>query len=97
MNLNGKNFIEQNMFLGEGILLFESKYFAEQFQNSYLFNCTNDLKLVGVSQSHLKEIMYLKEKYKVPVKLFDQFSSDLNKRPYHFWDLDVADIEMYIR
>lgn len=29
MNLNGKNSIEQNLFLKEGILLFESKYFAE--------------------------------------------------------------------
>ena len=34
---------------------------------------------------------------KVSVKLFNQFTSDLNKWPYHFWDLDVADIEMYIR
>ena len=39
----------------------------------------------------------LKDKYKVSVKLFNQFTSDLNKCPYHFWDLDVADIEMYIR
>lgn len=97
MNLNGKNSIEQNLFLKEGILLFESKYFAEQFQNLYLLNCDNNVKLVGVSQQHLKEIMYLKDEYKVSVKLFNQFTSDLNKWPYHFWNLDVADIEMYIR
>ena len=97
MNLNGKNSIEQNLFRTEGILLFESKYFAEQFQKLYLLNCDHNIKLVGVSQSHLKEIIYLKNKYKVSVKLFNQFTSDLNKLPYHFWDLDVADIEMYIR
>lgn len=45
----------------------------------------------------MKEIIYLKDKYKVSVKLFNQSTSDLNKGPYHFWDLDVADIEMYIR
>ena len=49
-----KNSIEQNLFLKEGILLFESKYFAEQFQNFYLLNCDNNVKLVGVSQQHLK-------------------------------------------
>ena len=97
MNLDGKNSIEQNLFLKEGILLFESKYFAEQFQNLYLLNCDNNIKLVGVSQQHLKEIVYLKDRYKVTVRLFNQFTSDLNKWPYHFWDLDVADIEMYIR
>ena len=97
MNLNGKNSVEQNLFLKEGILLFESKYFAEQFQNLYLLNWDNNVKLVGVSQQHLKEIVYLKDRCKVSVRLFNQFTSDLNKRPYHFWDLDVADIEMYIR
>jgi hypothetical protein len=81
MNLDGKNSIEQNLFLKEGILL----------------NCDNNVKLVGVSQQHLKEIVYLKDRYKVTVRLFNQFTSDLNKWPYHFWDLDVADIEMYIR
>lgn len=55
MNLNGKNSIEQNLFLKEGILLFESKYFAEQFQTLCLLNCNNNVKLVGVSQQHLKE------------------------------------------
>ena len=97
MNLNGKNSIEQNLFLEEGILLFENKYFAEQFQNNCLPNCDVNVKLVGVSQPHLKEIISLKDNYKVSVKLFNQFKIDLNERPYHFWDLDVADIEMYIR
>ena len=53
--------------------------------------------LLRISQQHLKEIIYLKDKYKVSVKLFNQSTSDLNKGPYHFWNLDVADIEMYIR
>ena len=44
MNLNGKNSIEQNLFLKEGILLFESKYFAEQFQTLCLLNCNNMLQ-----------------------------------------------------
>lgn len=34
---------------------------------------------------------------KIYIQLFNQFTSDLNKWPYHFWNLDVADIEMYIR
>lgn len=97
MNLNGQNSIEQNLFLKEGILLFENKYFAEQFQNLCLSNYGIDIKLVGVSQPHLKEIISLKNKNKVSVKLFNQFTSDLNNIPYHFWDLDVKDIEMYIR
>lgn len=97
MDLNGKNSIEQNLFLKEGILLFENKYFAEQFQKKCLLNWGSNVKLVGVSQPHLKEIISLKDKYKVSVKLFNQFTSDLNNLPYHFWDLDVADIEMYIR
>lgn len=97
MNLSGQNFIEQNSFLKEGILLFESKFFAEQFQNLCLSNYGSVIKLVGVSQPHLKEIISLKNKNKVTVKLFNQFTSDLNKIPYHFWDLDVKDIEMYIR
>lgn len=97
MNLNGQNSIEQNLFLKDGILLFENKYFAEQFQNLCLSNYGSDIKLVGVSQPHLKEIISLKNKNKVSVKLFNQFTSDLNNIPYHFWDLDVKDIEMYIR
>ena len=97
MNLDGKNSLEQNLFLKDGILLFENKYFAELFQNLYLLNYNSNIKLVGVSQPHLKEIIFLKNKYKVSVKLFNQFRSDLNNLPYHFWDLDVADIEMYIR
>lgn len=64
---------------------------------SFSMYADNNVKLVGVSQQHLKEIMYLKDEYKVSVKLFNQFTSDLNKWPYHFWNLDVADIEMYIR
>ena len=73
------------------------KYFAEQFKKIYLFNCNDNIKLVGVSQTHLKEIIYLKNKYNVSVKLFNQFTSDLNKLPYHFWDLSIGDIEMYVR
>lgn len=97
INLNGQNSIQQNLFLKDGILLFESKYFAEQFQKLCLFNYGNNIKLVGVSQQHLKEIIYLKNKYKISVKLFNQFISDLNNIPYHFWNLDVEDIESYIR
>lgn len=97
MDLKGLNSIEQNLFLKDGILLFENKYFAEQFQKLCLLNYGSNVKLVGVSQPHLKEIIFLKNKYEVSVKLFNQFKSDLNKLPYHFWDLDVADLEMYIR
>lgn len=97
MNLKGKNSIEQNLFLEEGILLFENKYFAKQFQRLYLASCDNNIKLVGVSQLHLKELIILKDKFNVSVKLFNQFTSDLNNRPYHFWDLEIADIEMYLR
>lgn len=97
INLDGESSIEQNAFLGSEILLFESKYFAEQFKKIYLFNCNDNIKLVGVSQTHLKEIIHLKNKYNVSVKLFNQFTSDLNKLPYHFWDLSIGDIEMYVR
>lgn len=96
MNMNGDNLVDQNLVLKEGIFLFESRYFAEQFQKKYLLNYDN-IKLVGVSQPHLKEIALLKEKKRIPVKLFNQFTTDLEKWPYHFWDLDIADIEMYIR
>lgn len=96
MNINGRNSLEKNMFFNEEILLFESRYFAEQFGNQCLrFN--HNMKLVGVSQSHLKEIVALKKQYKVAVKLFNQFTTDINTPPYHFWNLDVDDIEMYIR
>lgn len=97
MNLNGRNSMEKNLFLKDGILLFESKYFAKQFHNRCLLNYGSDIKLVGVSQSHLKEIVFLKSKNNVPVKLFNQFTSNLDKIPFHFWDLDVTDIETYIR
>ena len=97
MNSRGKTSIEQNMILDEGIFLFENKYFAEQFQKLLLLNYGDAFKLVGVSQLHLKEIKCLKNNYKVSVKLFNQFTSDLNRIPYHFWDLDAKDIEMYIR
>lgn len=97
MNLKGQSSIEQNLFLKEGILLFENKYFAEQFQKICLFNYGSNIKLVGVSQPHLKEIISLKNKNKVSVKLFNQFTSDCNSIPYHFWDLEIKDIEMYIR
>ena len=70
---------------------------AESVKKAKRIASDNNVKLVGVSQQHLKEIMYLKDEYKVSVKLFNQFTSDLNKWPYHFWNLDVADIEMYIR
>ncbi len=65
------------MFLKEGILLFESKYFAEQFQNFYLLNCDNNVKLVGVSQQHLKEIMYLKDEYKVSAESVKKAKKEL--------------------
>ncbi|WP_369298774.1 restriction endonuclease [uncultured Neglectibacter sp.] len=97
LNLNGKNLLEQNSFVEEGIFLFENKYFAEQFQENCLSVYHRNIKIVGVSQSHLKKIKSLKEQHKVSVKLFNQFTSDFNKKPYHFWDLDVRDIEMYIR
>lgn len=95
MNSNGNNSVERNLILEDGILLFESRYFAEQFQKKCLSNYDN-IKLVGVSQLHLKEIAALKEK-QVPVKLFNQFTTDFDKIPYHFWDLDITDIEMYTR
>lgn len=63
---------------------FENKYFAEQFQKLLLLNYGDAFKLVGVSQLHLKEIKCLKNNYKVSVKLFNQFTSDLNRIPYHF-------------
>ncbi|EFR87477.1 conserved hypothetical protein [Listeria marthii FSL S4-120] len=95
MNCRGKNSIEQNLFLEDGIFLFESRYFAEEFQKKCLSAYSN-LELVGVSQKHLKEIALLKEN-KIPVKLFNQFTTDLDKVPYHFWNLDSEDIKIYIR
>lgn len=97
LNLNGKNSLEQNTLLENEIFLFESKYFAEQFHKQYFSAFQSNIKIVGVSQSHLKEIKYLKEQNKASVKLFNQFASDFNNKPYHFWELDVSDIEMYIR
>lgn len=97
MNLNGRNSKEQNSFQDGVIFLFENKYFAEQFRNFNLLNCDNNIKLVGVTQPHLREIISIKNKYNVSVKLFNQFTSDLSNRSFHFWDLDVADLEMYIR
>ena len=97
MNLKGQNSIELNLCFEEGILLFENKYFAEEFQNHCLSSCDKDIKLVGVSQSHLKEILFLKNRNNVSVKLFNQFTSEIDRIPYHFWNLDVNDIEMYIR
>lgn len=95
INPNGKSSTEQNLILKDGVLLFESKYFGEQFQKNCLRNY-DKIKIIGVSQSHLKEILSLK-KNNVPVKLFNQFKTDFDKVSYHFWDLDVMDIEMYIR
>lgn len=95
MNPNGRNSKEQNLILKDGVLLFESKYFAKQFQKKCLLNY-DEIKLIGVSQSHLKEIVSLK-KDNVPVKLFNQFTTDFDKEPYRFWDLDIMDIEMYMR
>lgn len=96
MNINGKNSLEKNAFLREGILLFENRYFAEQFQKKCLI-VNQDIKLVGVSQTHLKEIVALKKQHDVVVRLFNQFTTDLNTLPYHFWELEANDIEMYIR
>lgn len=97
MNTKGKNSLEQNLFLKDGILLFENKYFAEQFQKQCLSCYGENIKLVGVSQPHLKEIILLKRQNKVSVKLFNQFRSNINSIPYHFWELTDGDIEMYIR
>ena len=52
------------------------------------------IKLCGHLRRYKKIV---KKTYIISVKLFNQFTSDLNKWPYHFWNLDVADIEMYIR
>lgn len=97
MNLKGENTLEQNYFLPDGILLFENRYFAEQFQKNCLLHYYDDIKIVGVSQAHLKEIKLLKQQNKASVKLFNQVTTDFNQKPYHFWNLDVNDIEMYIR
>lgn len=54
-------------------------------------------KPVVEKESHLKEITFLKRQKRVSVKLFNQFMTDFNTLPYHFWNLDIKDIEMYIR
>jgi len=96
MNSKGRNSVEQNLFLSEGLLLFESKYFAESFKKLRFGENAKEVKLVGVSQAHLKEIKELKKNDNIPVKMFNQFTTGLGKIPYHFWDLDIQDIDMYL-
>lgn len=97
MDKNGYNTIKQNYFLKEGILLFESKYFAKQFQKTYLNNRGKKIELVGVSQDHLKEIMYLKKKKNIKVRMFNTYFYILNEQCNCFFDLSIEDLQMYVR
>ena len=97
MDKNGYNTIKQNYFLKEGILLFESKYFAKQFQKTYLNNRGKNIELVGVSQDHLKEIMYLKKKKNIKVRMFNTYFYILNEQCNCFFDLSIEDLQMYVR
>lgn len=98
MNKNGTNMIEQNLFLRDGILLFESKYCAQEFQKLYLNNHGKNIELVGVSQNHLKEIICLKKQFnKIKVQMFNPYAYILKNQNNHFWDLDIEDLQMYIR
>lgn len=96
MNTEGTNSVLQNSLNGSDTLLFDSKYFATTLKKNNYPNDDN-VKVVGVSQDHLKALFQLSENNQIRVKLFNQFSSDLKNRDFTFWDLQLKDISMYFR
>ncbi|MDT2398073.1 restriction endonuclease [Enterococcus avium] len=97
LNTNGKNFYDQNIFINETLYLFESKYYAIQFQEA-MFNPNNSfIKLIGVSQQHLKDIRSFYNTHKINVALFNTLESDLSNNIFRFIEADLDDIDSMIR
>lgn len=78
-------------------IFFESKYYAIQFQEA-MFNPNNSfIKLIGVSQQHLKDIRSFYNTHKINVALFNTLESDLSNNIFRFIEADLDDIDSMIR
>ena len=96
MNISGKNSLEQNCFDGNNIILFESESMAQNYKNTFVPELDN-IKVVGVSQDHLKEILGLNEKKHVAIKLADPIVYNLKDHSFEFECVDSNILKMYIR
>jgi hypothetical protein len=98
MNLDEKNVLKQNLLNDGKLYLFESKYYAELFQEKMLKIKDEKTVLVGVTQRHLKDIRAMKEKYNFQILLFSPETSELENYQYHhFIPIEIEDLDWFIR
>lgn len=95
VNSCGKNSIQQDLISGNSILLFESKKIVEKYKE--INNYDDTLKIVGVSQNHLKEIIELEKRKEIQVKLCNPYSFIYQNEVFNFMDVNSNVLQMYLR
>lgn len=97
INKSGTDFLEQNVLFNSMLYLFESKYYAMEFQRRVLKQMNEDIELVGVSQSHLRDIKVSQIRYKFQIGLFNPIHEEWEINQFHFSPLDTEEIDWFIR
>ncbi|KRN56754.1 restriction endonuclease [Carnobacterium divergens] len=96
INKAGEGFLEQNVLFNDILFLFESKYYAMEFQKLYLKEENNDIELVGVSQRHLKDIQHSQIKNKFQISLFNPIE-ELKQSKVPFSSIGSEELDWFIR
>lgn len=96
MNKCGKNSIEQNLIDGTTVLLFESKKMVTEYKNMY-FKSNDNIRVAGVSQDHLKELLRLQENKEINVSFLNIYKYKPGNHIFNFIPVDSSILQMYIR
>lgn len=88
INYEGSTSLEQNCIKDNDVDLFFSKKKAHDYKTKYYYK-DNNIKVVGVSQYHLKELKGLFLKDNVRFYIVDEFTDKVS--------LDEPDFDLYIR
>lgn len=97
MDMNKKSILEQHLTFNKSLFLFESKYYAKEFEKQYINEENISLELVGVSQKHLKDIRALKDKYNFELCKFTPLLSDLDRNHFEFTRFGIEELDWFIR
>lgn len=95
VNHLGENTIEQDLIDGDTIFLFQSKKVLEKYRNLYFDK--DNIKIIGVSQAHLKEIAGLEKEGRVQVKLLIPPEFRPMNPKFNFVSVNNSILQMYIR
>lgn len=97
MNLKEKRIKKQHIIIDKCIHLFPSYHFASIFRERLESTIKEKTVIVGVTQNHLKDIAFMINKCKLPIKICIPELGNIEENILEFHQLNLDELNWFIR